>query len=279
MRYADLLSNSIAKFPDKDKALDVQILLETAFNLTRTQFWIKKDDPITDRTALRRFYRYRSRLLNNEPVAYILKEKEFYGRTFYVDKRVLVPRPETERLVETAIHYLPTPGRILDIGAGSGVIGIMLALETGSSVTAVDISTRALAVVKKNITRHHVEDRVFPMRADLFPPHSEPFDMIVSNPPYIPEQEWRELDATVRDHEPKKALASGDDGLTAIRGIVSGAKDHLKPGGRLIMEMGYNQSERVRKLLETAGFTDIEIIDDYGGIPRIAAARTPERKK
>lgn len=270
MKYSDLFSRSMALLESNNKGLDIQLLMEAAFNLSRTEFWIKKDQKVTDITALRKFYRYRARRLKKEPIAYILKRRDFYGLTFYVDKNVLIPRPETEILVEKAAERLKPLSKILDIGAGSGIISITLAKETNSTVTAVENSKKALKVLEKNITRHDVRDRVFPLCADLFPPKGTLFDMIVSNPPYIPEKEWRELEPGVRAFEPKTALTAGDDGLVFIRRIIERAGDYLKPGGALLMEIGYNQKDQVEKLLSEAGFSNIDFFNDYSQIPRVA---------
>jgi release factor glutamine methyltransferase len=273
MRFSNLFSNSLKKFQNEDKALDIQLLMEAAFKFTREESWIKKNETINDNTALRKFYRYRHRLINNEPIAYILKKKEFYGETFYINKNVLVPRPETEILVEKAIELIDKPGEVLDIGTGSGIIAILLAKRTGSKVTAVEKSEKALYILKKNIALHGVGDKVIPICADLFPPEPKRFDMIVSNPPYIPEAEWRELDPMVRDYEPKEALAAGGDGLAIIRRIVKQAGDYLKPGGKLLMEIGYNQKQQVEILLKEAGFSDINFYNDYNHIPRVVSGK------
>lgn len=267
---------------DSTRALDVQLLVEKAFNLTRQQFWINKNETITDKKALKTFRRFFKRLLKDEPIAYILKEKEFYGETFYVDKGVLVPRPETEILVEKSIQLIKAipreaadPLHVADIGAGSGIIAIMLAKRTRAWVTAVELSYSARRVLRKNIKRHGVEDRVFIYRqlVNLFP--GDQYDLIVSNPPYIPLAEWRQLDPTVKKYEPKMALVSGKDGLLMIRVLASQSAQYLKPGGKLLMEIGYNQKEAVRGILENEGFRAIEFIDDYSRIPRVVVAQNP----
>lgn len=273
MLYSDLYSNSLKVFAKQNKTLEIQVLIEEAFHFSRAESWMRKNEPITDLAALRTFYRYRNRLLKDEPIAYILKKKEFYGETFFINKNVLIPRPETEILVEKALELIKKPIQILDIGAGSGNIGIVLAKRTGSRVTAVERSKEALYVLKKNIGLHGVGNRVFEVRADLFPLSGGLFDMIVSNPPYIAEGEWRELDVTVRDYEPKIALVGGKDGLRVIKRIAAGAPKYLKPGGWLLMEIGYNQEQGVRGLLERAGFRDIAIYEDYSHIPRVVVGK------
>lgn len=274
MLYSELYSRSLKKIKDKDKSLDLQILIEFAFNLTREQFWIKKNEKITDFTGLKKFYRYRKRLLQNEPAAYILKQKEFYGEMFYINKNVLIPRPETEILLEHAIESInKKPANILDIGSGSGVIAILLARLTNSTVTAVEKCRRAFYVLKKNIAVHGMTEKVIPVYSDLFPPVANRFDMIVSNPPYVSEAEWHSLAPNVRDYEPKEALVAGENGLGIIRRIINIADNYLKPGGKLLMEIGFKQEKSVRKILETSKFSRIEFFKDYSSIPRVVLAR------
>jgi release factor glutamine methyltransferase len=275
--YSELFSKSLKKFNDKDKSLDLQILIEFAFNLTREQFWIKKNEEITDKTGLRKFYRYRKRLLQDEPIAYILKQKEFYGETFYINKNVLIPRPETEILVEHAIEGISKkPANILDIGSGSGVIAILLAKLTDSTVTAIEKSRKAFYVLKKNIALHGVTEKVIPVYGDLFPAAANRFDMIVSNPPYGSEAEWQDLAPNIKDHEPKEAVVAGEDGLLVIRRIIKGADYFLKPGGILLMEIGYKQEESVRNILAASKFSQIEFFKDYSSIPRVVLAQLAE---
>ena len=256
---------------DKDKSLDLQVLMEFAFNLTREQSWIKRNEKVTDNIGLRKFYRYRKRLVQNEPIAYILKQKEFYGETFFINKNVLIPRPETEILVEHAIGLIKEPANILDIGSGSGVIAVLLAKLTGSTVTAVEKSRGAFDVLKKNIALHGVTGKVTPVYGDLFPA-ANGFDMIVSNPPYVSEAEWQELTPNVKDHEPKEALVAGEDGLLIIRRIINGADYYLKPGGKLLMEIGYKQEASAREILAASKFSQVEFFNDYSGIPRVVVA-------
>lgn len=272
MRFCDLLYRSLNLFPDKSKSLDIQLLIETAFELSRTEFWIKKNDPITDQKGLKRFYRLRSQLAANTPMAYILGEKEFYGERFLVNKQVLIPRPETEILLEQALNLIKRPLHILDIGTGSGILGILLAKKTGSQVTALDINRKVLPILKKNICAHHVESLVFPVIGDLFPPPGQVFDMIVSNPPYIPEYEWQELAQTVRDFEPRVALVAAENGLAIIGRIAQEARQYLRPGGSLLLEMGYNQKEAVLTLLNALGYVNPLAINDYSNIPRVLVA-------
>jgi release factor glutamine methyltransferase len=281
VHLSNLFYNSLNRFNDKDhknRALEVQILIEAAFKITREQFWIRKNQAISAGVELRTFYRYLNRRLKGEPIAYILGKKEFYGETFYVNHNVLIPRPETEILVENAIQLandLPgVPLEILDIGAGSGNISILLAKHTRARVTAVETSEKALYVLKKNLRFHSAADRVRVVRADLFPPSCRQgcFDMIVSNPPYVPEGEWQKLESSVRDYEPRIALVGGEDGMEVIRPIVEKASQFLKPRGKLLMEIGYKLYEPVKQIFTRSGFSSFQFIKDYNQVYRIVIA-------
>ncbi|MGE5340513.1 MAG: peptide chain release factor N(5)-glutamine methyltransferase [Candidatus Omnitrophota bacterium] len=273
MHYSELFSKWFKRLENENKALNIQLLMEEAFHLSRTEFWTKKGEEITDRNALARFNRYMKRLAQDEPTAYILKKKYFFGEAFVVNRHVLIPRPETEVLVERALALTPVPTTILDIGAGSGAIAVMLAKHTGATVTAVDMSPDALRVLNTNIVRFHVEQRVTPVRADLFPPAGNTFDLIVSNPPYVSESEWLALHPSVKDYEPRLALVAGPDGLDVIRRIAENARLFLNPNGTLLLEFGYQQDAKVVGILHAHGFSIVDITRDYSGIPRVVAAR------
>ncbi|MCK5055948.1 MAG: peptide chain release factor N(5)-glutamine methyltransferase [Candidatus Aminicenantes bacterium] len=281
MLYSELFNNSLRKFKDnaEEKRLEIEILLREAFNLSKTGYWTRKNEVITDKNALSRFYRWRSRLFKGEPLAYITGEKESFSRNFYLNRHVLIPRPETEILIEEAIASLKekkNPVEVLDIGTGSGIIAINVALETAARVAALDKSRPALQVLKKNLVLHNLRDKVIPVCADLFPLRNKykrgPFDLIVSNPPYVSEAEWEELPVSIKHYEPKVALVAAEDGLAIIRRIAGGAKDYLKPGGRIMLEIGHGQSKKVAEILREAGFFKVEFVDDYNNIPRVASA-------
>jgi release factor glutamine methyltransferase len=253
--------------------LEIQILMEEAFGITRDQFWISRQKPVVNKSRLRTFHRYAARLKNHEPLAYIIQKKPFYKTDFHVNRNVLIPRPETELLVEKALELISSPIRIMDIGAGSGNISISLALETGSTIVAIENDKKAIRVLRRNLKSHNVKDKVIIERSDLFTRRDLPFDMIVSNPPYVSEKEWIHLHPSVRDYEPRKALVSGQSGYEIIERIIKGAKRYLNPEGWLLMEIGYGQGERVEKLMRRAGFQPIQFLDDYNKIPRLACAR------
>jgi release factor glutamine methyltransferase len=271
--YSELFTAHLEQLKTGELSTAVEVLIEKAFAISRTQFWIKKNQPVRDAAGLRKFRRYFARLLANEPLAYILKEKEFFGEKFAVNPAVLIPRPETELLVEKALDLLgKKPARILDIGAGSGNIAIVLALKSRSMVTALDMSRPALRVLKKNIARFGLQKRVKVIKADLFPKKPEFFEMIIANPPYLSQKDWHGLPPGIKLFEPRAALVAGPAGTEALARIIAGAPGYLSPGGRLLLEIGQGQLRAVRALLKAVRLQETEYIRDYGGIARVIAA-------
>ncbi len=232
-----------------------------------------REDELPDHAAAR-FVELVGRRAAGEPIAYLTGMREFYGRNFTVSPAVLIPRPETELLVELGIAKLTgmPQARILELGTGSGCIAVTLALElAAATVTAADIAPDALAVARRNaatlgVTLGFVESDWF---AAL---EGECFDLIVANPPYIPLGDPH-LSAGDLRFEPPQALASGTDGLEALRRIVGAAQRHLMPGGWLLFEHGYDQAEVAHDLLQAAGFVDIQQHRDLAGIVRVSCGR------
>jgi release factor glutamine methyltransferase len=210
-----------------------------------------------------------------EPIQYLMGETEFYGLPFHVTRDVLIPRPETEHLIEKVIELaLDFPGpRIVDIGTGSGCITVALAHHLPQAqITSIDLSASALAVARKNAKRNEVT--VSFLEGDLLSPVAgEQFDFVVSNPPYVPSTDRASLSVEVRDFEPAMALFAGDDGLEVYRSLIPAAFDVLVPGGFLLLEIGYGQSTAVAELLSRSGFAQIEFTPDLQGIPRVACAQ------
>jgi release factor glutamine methyltransferase len=214
-----------------------------------------------------------------EPIQYICGETEFYRMPFYVDRNVLIPRPETELLVEKAVQLAPLVRRprMLDVGTGSGAIAIALAHEWPDAVvTATDLSTAALEVAHRNAERLGFAKRVRFLQGDLLDPVvGEQFEIVVSNPPYVPENDRNTLDVEVRDYEPAQALFAGEDGLKIYRRLIPAAFGALVPGGFVALEIGYGQQEAIHALLADAGFGGIEFTEDLQKIPRVVVARRP----
>jgi release factor glutamine methyltransferase len=207
-----------------------------------------------------------------EPLQHVLGTAEFHGRTFACDKRALVPRPETEQLVELALEIAKDKpaATILDIGTGSGVIVLTIALELPSATLhATDLSPDALALAAENAARHALTDRIVFHQADLLPPDGTRFDLIIANLPYIPAEEIASLSPEVR-HDPASALDGGADGLDLIRRLIETAPDRLAPGGALLLEIGLGQADAVNTLLSARKFRDISVRPDYQNIPRFA---------
>ncbi len=215
-----------------------------------------------------------------QPVAYLVGAREFYGRDFAVGPDVLIPRPETETLVEAALERLAprAPGiapRVLDLGTGSGVIAVTLACErTDLVVSAIDASERALEVARANARAHACEARIELLAGSWYAPvGTRRFDLVVANPPYVAAADRHLGEGDLR-FEPRAALTDGSaDGLDSIRAIVAGAASHLAPGAWLLLEHGYDQAEAAGALLAAAGFSERVSIRDLAGIPRVAGGR------
>ena len=221
-----------------------------------------------------------SRLLKGEPLAYVLGEWEFYGLKIHVTPDVLIPRDDTCAVAQLAIGqalFLPEIPRILDLCTGSGCIGLAIASRIKDArVTLADVSRDALAVAKKNITRHKLSARVSCVQADALQPASSflgKFDMIVSNPPYIPSGEMPDLDSSVKDYEPHLALDGGNDGLDFYRAIVKNYTSALKPGGFLCFEFGMGQGDDVCDILVKNGYTVLERVQDFNERERAVLAQ------
>ena len=212
-------------------------------------------------------------LAAGRPLQYVLGHTEFYGLDFQVREGVLIPRPETEELVRW-IAESPAPDNpaVLDVGTGSGCIAVTLArLIPGARVTAVDISEKALSIARENARRldAEVDFRQGDALGELFPGQREQFDLIVSNPPYIPQADIETLDTSVKDYEPHLALDGGEDGLDFYRSISEKWKEALAPGGRLYFEVGIGQADNVLRIMRTQGFGDIQVVKDHHDIPRV----------
>lgn len=253
--------------------LDAELLLTGVLDLDRVGLYLQYDRPLNadELTSYRALVKRRAA---REPLAYILGKCEFWSLPISVSPSVLVPRGDTEILVEEALERLAESATVLDIGTGSGAIAIAIAHERPKvQVEAIDISAEALAIAVQNAELNEVGSRVVFRQEDFGQLSGGPYSMIVSNPPYIPECDRDGLMPEVRDHEPHQALFAGADGLKAYRHIVEQAPACLIPGGWLLLEIGINQSEPVVALLRGAGFEEITVRDDYAGIPRVVCGR------
>src|SRR5258706_6715808 len=249
--------------------LTAEVLLAHAIGCDRAWLFAHSDEELRELWWIH-YGRYLHQRLKGEPTQYITGRQEFYGRVFRVTPDVLIPRPETEHSVETALERRSIWSEAVDIGTGSGAIAVTLALETGRRVLATDISAAALRIARANATT--LGAPVTFVACDLgsaLPDHS--FDLVIANPPYVPARDAANIQREVRDHEPPVALYGGDDGLEIYRRLIPEAARLLRPGGWLIMELGYAIVEPVRGMLE--GWTDVEIRADLAGLPRVVIAR------
>jgi len=247
--------------------LTAEVLLTHAIRCDRAWLYAHSDEELRELWWIH-YGRYLHQRLEGTPTQYITGRQEFYGRDFRVTPDVLIPRPETEHLIEAALPH--ASGRILDIGTGSGAIAVTLALEAAVHVIATDISEGALHVATKNADR--LGARVSFVACDLGNGlGGGSFDLVVSNPPYVPEGDT--IQREVREHEPPIALYSGEDGLDMYRRLIPEAARLLKPGGRVLMELGYKSSEAVRAMLH--GWREIELFNDLAGWPRVIGAKLP----
>lgn len=261
--------------------LDAEVLLAHALDMQRVGLYLDLDRPL-DEAERGRYRALVSRRLERVPVAYLVGQREFWSRPFAVDPRVLVPRPETETLVEQALITLRdfTAPRVLDVGTGSGAIAVTLAAERPDArVVATDSSPDALEVAAANATRHEVEVALHAGDLlDALPPGEPPFHVMVANLPYVAEGD-RHFLAPELSAEPEGALYAADDGLAVLKRLIRAAPDHLlRPGGVLMLEVGLGQADVVQQLLGDAGISDqVTVYRDLAGIERVVAGRLPDR--
>lgn len=253
--------------------LDVETLLQKALDVDRLYILLNLERNLSEDEE-KLFNKFINERLNNRPIAYIVGNREFMGLDFYVQEGVLIPRPDTEVLVEEVIELGKNKGpiNILDIGTGSGAITVSLAKYLDNvKVTSVDISDIALEIGKKNAISNNVDDKITFIKSDLFTniDKNMKFDIIVSNPPYIKREVIETLDKQVKDFEPYNALEGGIDGLDFYRAITTQAKNYLNKDGILAYEVGYDQSEDVGKLMEKDGYTNIYTRKDLQQIDRV----------
>lgn len=253
--------------------LDAELIVAFALGIDRTRVIIDAQRPL-DPSELANLRELVKRRRAHEPVAYLRGEREFYGLRFRVDRRVLIPRPDTEVLVDVALARTKDVSlsmRMLDLCTGSGCVAIAAARQRPTSkVLAADVSEDALAVARANAHRLGAYNVAF-VRSDLFADVRGKFDVVTANPPYIPTSEIDALQADIREFEPRIALDGGADGLAIVRRIVDAAPSHLAPGGVLAIEIGMGEAARTVELFEERGFEDVRADRDYGRIERVVS--------
>jgi release factor glutamine methyltransferase len=254
--------------------LDAEVLLARACGVSRAM--LMSEAARLNPDVIRKFRRMVARRAQHEPLAYIIGRKEFFSLDFEVTPAVLIPRPETETLVEEALKFLAPrkPPRVLDIGTGSGAIAVAIAMNAlDAQLVATDVPEAALEVARRNAIRHRCEDRIDFIRADLFPADDARFDLIVSNPPYIADADLETLQPEIRIHEPRLALAAGADGLDFYRRIAAECRARLNSDGAVMVEIGAGQASDVEALFRNAGFSNIDAVRDLARIDRVISAR------
>lgn len=252
--------------------LEARILIAHALQCSRVQLVIRENDALSAEQVnvisgllLRR--------MQGEPIAYLTGQREFYGLRFTVTPDVLIPRPETELLVELAIERLPQTGLAADLGTGSGAVAVSLAhTRRDAQITATDISEAALTVARGNADQHRVKIQF--LRSDWFEALNGQFDLIVSNPPYIAASDVHLSQGDLR-FEPPSALTDNGNGMTALSAIIDGAPAYLKPGGWLLLEHGYDQAAAVRTQLTRMGWSEVRSWKDLAGIERVSGGKRP----
>ena len=266
---------SLGPHPDRAQQDAEALMLEL---LRKNKAWLLthgKEELSSAETG--RYTELLDRRFRGEPIQYITGEAEFYGLPFRVTPDVLIPRPETEHLVEKIFELAASfaEPRIVDVGTGSGIIAVALAHKLPlATVTATDLSSRALAIARENAERNGVTGRIRFLEGDLLVPVTEErFEIIVSNPPYVHASDRASLAVEVRDYEPALALFAGDNGLEVYRRLIPAAFSALTPDGYVALEIGFGQSTAVGTLLAASGFGQIEFVPDLQGIPRVVCAK------
>ena len=251
--------------------ITAEVLLGHAMQCDRIYFFAHPEQELREVEWIH-YGRYLDERLRGKPTQYITKRQEFYGREFTVSRDVLIPRPETELLVGAILRLKPAPGVVIDIGTGSGIIGITLALELGRAIVATDLSFEACAIAQSNARRLGAAVRF--LEADLLKPFGDGIaDVIVSNPPYVPFSDRALLQREVRDWEPSLALFGGPSGIAVYRRLIPEAQRVLKPGGILALEIGFGQAESVSEL--AADWRNLQLFPDLAGIPRVLVCEKP----
>jgi release factor glutamine methyltransferase len=273
-------ANELERVSVADARFQAELLLRHALGWSREALLSRLHEPVPAEVS-GHFFQLIERRRGHVPVQYVVGSQEFYGLSFRVTPAVLIPRPETEGIVDEAVKALrdrPSP-RIVDVGCGSGCIAVALAHTLPEAeIVAIDSSPAALAVARENSLVHRVASRIEFLEGNLLEPirgERGKIDAIVTNPPYISDDELGTLEPEVVDHEPRQALSGGRDGLSVIERLLPEVDDTLRRGGLLYMEVGHDQDARVRALIERTSLEHVRTVADLRGIPRIVIARKP----
>jgi release factor glutamine methyltransferase len=281
MKVRELYNQTVTRLRQADipdGAIEAELLLRFQLDLDRVGLFMA--DQELDNEKLASFELLLSRRLSREPLSYITGEKEFWSLSFEVSPAVLIPRPETELLIEITLSLIELPsqfkGRILDLGTGSGIIPIVLSRELpGAELVSIDLSPEALRLAARNLKKHGVADRVSLLNGNWFEPlaSGEIFDLIVSNPPYVADRVRGDLQPEL-DFEPGMALYAGEDGMQAYRSLIPNCREYMRRGGYAIFEIGADQSAKIEAAFnDSPGLELVEIVKDLSGLSRVAVAK------
>ena len=250
-------------------SLDVEVLLMNVTGFSKTELYLNTEYTLKEE-ELEKFENFFNRRLKNEPIAYIIGKCEFMGMEFLLNSHTLIPRPDTEILVEKAIEIINKNKfkNVVDIGTGSGAIAISLVKYCGINIDAVDINEKALEMCEKNADLNNIKNIKF-IQSDIFSNINNKYDVIVSNPPYIKTKEIDTLGKNVKDYEPLLALDGGEDGLMFYEKIIKQADKYLNKGGYLMFEIGHDQAKDIKQLMENNNFYNITILKDLSGLDRV----------
>ncbi len=277
MSAAPTIRAALAAAQQATDRIEARVLLREVLQQSDAYLLAHGDDTLTAEQA-QRYVELVVRRVAGEPIAHITGRREFFGREFAVSPAVLIPRPETELLVELALQRLPVgaPARVLDLGTGSGCIGITMAAERPQArVTLVDASEAALEIARANAAQW-APGNTASLHSDWYSAvASERYDLIVANPPYVADGDSHLQQGDLR-FEPRTALAAGADGLSDLRRIIAEAPRHLRAGGWLLLEHGYDQAAACAQLLAASGFRDVFNAEDLAGVPRVSGGRLPD---
>ena len=280
MQVRVALKSAVEKFQENSTpSLDARLLLASAMGYSQEELLINYDQELAPDIE-QEFFKLVVRREAREPIAYILGKQEFYGLDFQINEHVLIPRPDTELIIDCikedySTNYLNQSVDILELGVGSGAISVCLAKEIIlAEIIAVDISDEVLKVAKTNILNHKVQDQVKLLKSDWYLnlDKAKKYDYIVSNPPYICRTEIDQMSKETVDYEPDLALYADNNGLSSYQAIIQNARDFLNISGKLILEIGYSQKEAISDLLEFSGFNEIEVKSDLAGLDRVIIA-------
>lgn len=280
MQVREALKLATKKFKESSTpSLDARLLLAHALNYSQEKLLINYDKEL-EQDIETRFFEFVARREEQEPIAYILGRQEFYGLEFAVNKHVLIPRPETELIIDILKEDSTRKGQndnidILELGIGSGAVSVCLAKEILlANITAAEVSDQAIEIAQSNVSRHKVQNQVKILKSDWYSAldKGEKYDYIVSNPPYICRSEIYQMSKETIDFEPDLALYADNEGLSSYQAIIQNAKNFLKNDGKLVFEIGYSQKNMILDLLKRAGFENTSVKQDLSGLDRIIVA-------